>query len=68
MAHDWEMDPRNFADCLRTWTEQHGWSGAEAARQLRAPYQTYNNWLAERRSPSPEPLVRRLMTLIDAQK
>lgn len=61
---DWETDPRPIADCLAAWETAHGWSGAEAARQLRAPYLTYRAWRTGRRRP-PETMLRRLMTLID---
>lgn len=63
---DWTTDPRPIAECLPAWELAHGWSGAEAARQLRAPYPTYRDWRTGRRKPSPEGAIRRLMTLIDA--
>lgn len=63
--HDWEADPRNVPEILAAWEAAHGWSGAEAARQLRVPYMTYRDWRTGRRSP-PEGPIRRLMTLIDA--
>ena len=61
---DWQTDPRPFAALLPTWEAEHGWSAAEAARQLAVPYLTYRQWRDGRRTPVEGPL-RKLMTLID---
>jgi len=63
--HNWETDPRGISECLIDWEAQHGWSGAEAARQLGAPYLTYRDWRGGRRKPSPELMLRKLMRAID---
>jgi hypothetical protein len=65
MMHDWETDPRPIAELLPAWEASHGWSSAEAARQVGAPYLTYRRWRDGNRKPSPELMLRRLMTLID---
>lgn len=66
--HDWETDPRPITELLPAWETAHGWSGAEAARQLRVPYLTYRDWRTGRRRPSPEGPIRRLMTLAEDRR
>lgn len=62
---DWLADPRPIPELLPEWEAAHGWSSAEAARQVGAPYATYRDWRDGRRKPSPEAMLRRMMTLID---
>lgn len=64
MSHNHETDPRPLRELLPAWEAARGWSGAEAARQLRVPYATYRDWRTGRRVP-PEGPIRRLMTLLD---
>jgi hypothetical protein len=66
LAHDWETDPRPFADCLRAWRDARGWgrSRDRLTDELRTPRSTIEGWLAGRPCSNEAPL-RRLMTLID---
>lgn len=65
VARDWESDPRPLGQCLRDWHNTHGWGRDRAAAEVRLPVSTYNG-LCAGRSTSLEPILRRLMTLIDA--
>lgn len=63
---DWETDPRPFGERLAAWIAAHGWSQAEAARQLRVPYLTLRRWLpGGGRECRMAGAMSRLMTLID---
>lgn len=62
---DWEMDPRPLGECLRAWHNAHGWGRERAAAEVRLPVSTYNG-LCAGRSSSLGPILRRLITLIDA--
>jgi hypothetical protein len=65
---DWTTDERPFGECLLAWEAGHGWSSAEAARQLMVAYKTYREWRPDGRFQcSFEPSLRLLMTLIDRQ-
>lgn len=65
-SHDWETFlADDFADALSAWRDGHDWSDAEAARQLRVPYNTFRQWITRRRACTLEATVRRTMTLID---
>jgi DNA-binding transcriptional regulator YiaG len=61
--HDWEADPRPVPDILPEWEASHGWSSAEAARRVGAPYLTYRQWRDGRHKPPA--MLRRLMVLTD---
>lgn len=65
--HDWEADPRPFAECLAEWATQlnGGRYGARkrGATELRVPAPTYADWLSGK-PPQHERIIRRLMTLI----
>ncbi len=65
MKHDWESDDRPFKEVIRAWTKVHGWTRSQASAELRVPLDTFHNWAAGTRTPSPELMVRRLMALID---
>lgn len=70
-VHDWETDPRPFADCLKAW--QPGWTRDRKSAELRVgsikPDGTtdrgsFDRWCDGRRCER-EASLRRLMTLID---
>lgn len=63
-SHDWEADPRPFAECLKAWHTRPGWSRDRAAAELRTAPTTYYGWCAGRGCAA-EGAMRRLMTLID---
>ena len=64
--HDWEADSAPIADCLRRWAKRRGWTRLAASGELRVPHSTYDGWCAGRRVVH-EKMVRRIMTLLDAQ-
>lgn len=51
-------------DDIKQWRQNHGWSRAELARQLPAPYRTVEDWEADRRTP-PDYLWRALAHLAE---
>lgn len=50
--------PMGFKDNLRRLRESKGWSQAEAARQVGAPFRSYVNWELGLREPRMAALVR----------
>jgi hypothetical protein len=64
LAHDWETDPRELADCLKAWHGRPGWSRQRAAEELRVPEPTYDTWCGGRPATR-ERTIRRMMTLLD---
>ena len=65
-SRSWEQDPRPLGECLKAWAASHGWSRDQAATELRAPRSTYDKW-CDGRSPAREPMIRRMLDLIDSQ-
>lgn len=62
----WEDDARSLGDCLKAWAHEHGWRRQDAAQALRVSVATYNGWCDGRPAPAREPMIRRMMDLIDA--
>lgn len=64
----WESDPRPLAECLRDWAARHGvaWGVSTwLAERTGASQRTIEGWLAGKRPAGAEPVIRRLMTLLD---
>lgn len=64
MSHDWQSDPRDIAECLKSWHSRPGWTRNRAAAELRVSRATYDGWCAGR-GVGLEKSIRRLMTFID---
>lgn len=70
--HDWEIDPRPLAECLKEWQVALNGGRVRGSREtgqseLRiASASTYAGLLDGRPSPY-EPTIRRLMTLVDSR-
>jgi len=68
--HDWETDPRPFADVLKDWAARINGGSAygarpRAAEELRVEPRTLAGWMAGRPC-SQERAMRRLMAMIEA--
>ncbi|WP_420961094.1 hypothetical protein [Brucella sp. IR073] len=68
MKHDYETDPRSFADCLKDFSLRINGGSAygsrqKAAEELRVPATRINDWMLGRTCPY-EQAFRRQMTLI----
>lgn len=61
----WEHDARPLSDCLKEWAGAKGWRRQDAARELRTPLNTYDRWCDGRPISTREPMIRRMMDLID---
>lgn len=70
-GHNWETDPRPLAECLREWHIRLNGGREYGAREVGqqalriASKRTYAHLMDGRSTPY-EPMIRRLMTLIDA--
>ncbi|MCJ2023237.1 hypothetical protein [Methylobacterium sp. J-067] len=61
---DWEADERPLAECLKAWAKVRGGRDTAAAA-LRVSRKTFDGW-CDGRGAGQEAMVRRLMTLTDA--
>lgn len=62
----WEVDARPMSECLKAWTQAHQWRRQDAAAELRVSITTFNGWCDGRPTLAREPMIRRMMDLIDA--
>ena len=61
------MNPNTFAADLKAWTKRMGYTRAQAAEALGAPFTTFEGWCAGRQ-PAMEGMARRLMAMLEGAR